>query len=64
MVFQYSPAGFEQYFIENGTLVGTAPKQRTPEEYAATEEKYGMIYKTTGLNNQNSQEAGLTDPEK
>jgi quercetin dioxygenase-like cupin family protein len=45
MVFQYSPAGFEQYFIENGTPVGMAPKERTPEEYAATEKKYGMLYK-------------------
>lgn len=46
MIFQYSPAGFEEYFIENGTLVGMAPKERTKEEYAATEKKYGMIYKT------------------
>ena len=45
MVFQYSPAGFEEYFIENGTLVGMTPKERTAEEYAATEKKYGMIYK-------------------
>jgi mannose-6-phosphate isomerase-like protein (cupin superfamily) len=45
MVFQYSPAGFEEYFIENGTLAGAAPKERTDEEYAATERKYGMVYK-------------------
>jgi quercetin dioxygenase-like cupin family protein len=45
MVFQYTPAGFEQYFIENGTLVGMTAKNRTAEEYAATEKKYGMIYK-------------------
>ncbi|WP_018615325.1 cupin domain-containing protein [Segetibacter koreensis] len=45
MVFQYSPAGFEEYFIENGTLTGMATKERTAEEYAATEKKYGMIYK-------------------
>lgn len=45
MVFQYSPAGFEQYFIENGTLAGIEAKERTAEEYAATEKKYGMIYK-------------------
>lgn len=45
MVIQYSPAGFEEYFIENGTLVGMAPKERTAEEYAAAEKKYGMIYK-------------------
>ena len=48
MVFQYSPAGFEEYFIENGTLAGTEAKERTPEEYAATEKKYGMIYKDNG----------------
>lgn len=45
MAFQYSPAGFEEYFIENGTLVGMPPKERTKEEYAATEKKYGMVYK-------------------
>jgi quercetin dioxygenase-like cupin family protein len=45
MVFQYSPAGFEQYFVENGTLVGMTATERTPEEYSATQKKYGMIYK-------------------
>jgi mannose-6-phosphate isomerase-like protein (cupin superfamily) len=45
MVFQYSPAGFEEYFIENGTLVGGPTKERTEEEYAITEKKYGMVYK-------------------
>lgn len=45
MAFQYSPAGFEQYFIENGTPVGMPAKERTEEEYAITEKKYGMVYK-------------------
>jgi mannose-6-phosphate isomerase-like protein (cupin superfamily) len=45
MVFQYTPAGFEEYFIENGTLVGMQTKEKTEEEYAITEKKYGMIYK-------------------
>jgi mannose-6-phosphate isomerase-like protein (cupin superfamily) len=45
MVFQYSPAGFEQYFIENGTPVGMPDKIRTEEEYAQTEKKYGMVYR-------------------
>lgn len=45
MVFQYSPAGFEEYFIENGTLAGSVAKERTPEDYAAAEKKYGMRYK-------------------
>lgn len=45
MVFQYSPAGFEEYFIENGTPPGMPPKERTEDEYAATEKKYGMVYK-------------------
>jgi|SRR4030095_10228770 quercetin dioxygenase-like cupin family protein len=45
MVFQYSPAGFEEYFIENGTPVGMSAKERTVEEYALTEKKYGMVYK-------------------
>lgn len=45
MVFQYTPAGFEEYFIENGSLVGTPSKDKSDEEYAITEKKYGMIYK-------------------
>lgn len=45
MVFQYTPAGFEQYFIENGTQVGMPAKERTDEEYAATQKKYGIVYK-------------------
>jgi mannose-6-phosphate isomerase-like protein (cupin superfamily) len=45
MVFQYSPAGFEEYFIENGTLAGMPTKEKTEEEYAITEKKYGMVYK-------------------
>jgi mannose-6-phosphate isomerase-like protein (cupin superfamily) len=45
MVFQYSPAGFEEYFIENGTPVGMTAKEKTEEEYAITEKKYGMVYK-------------------
>ena len=45
MVFQYSPAGFEEYFIENGTPLGAPAKVRTEEERALTEKKYGMVYK-------------------
>lgn len=45
MVFQYSPSGFEQYFIENGTPVGMPAKERTEEEYAMAKKKYGMVYK-------------------
>jgi mannose-6-phosphate isomerase-like protein (cupin superfamily) len=45
MVFQYSPAGFEEYFIENGSLVGMPANEKTEEEYAITEKKYGMVYK-------------------
>lgn len=37
MAFQYSPAGFEEYFIENGTLAGMPAKEKTADEYAATE---------------------------
>jgi quercetin dioxygenase-like cupin family protein len=45
MIFQYSPAGFEEYFIENGTLAGMPAKEKTEEEYSITEKKYGMVYK-------------------
>jgi mannose-6-phosphate isomerase-like protein (cupin superfamily) len=45
MIFQYSPAGFEEYFIENGTPAGMPAKARTAEEYVIAEKKYGMVYK-------------------
>ena len=45
MVFGYSPAGFEGYFRENGTPLGMQPKQRTSEQYATTEKKYGIVFK-------------------
>jgi len=45
MAFQYSPAGFEEYFIENGTQLGQPMKEKTEQEYADTEKKYGMVYK-------------------
>jgi mannose-6-phosphate isomerase-like protein (cupin superfamily) len=45
MIFQYTPAGFEEYFMENGMLAGEPDKVRTEEEYAAAELKYGMVYK-------------------
>jgi len=45
MVFQYSPAGFEEYFIENGTPAGMPAKERSDEAYALTEKKYGMVYR-------------------
>ena len=45
MAFQYSPAGFEEYFIENGTPEGMPAKERSEEDYAITERKYGMVYK-------------------
>lgn len=49
MIFQYSPAGFEEYFIENGTLQGMPAKEKTEEEYAITEKKYGMVYKEPNI---------------
>jgi quercetin dioxygenase-like cupin family protein len=51
MIFQYSPAGFEEYFIENGTLVGTPTKERTEEEYAIAEKNMGWFIKNPVLAN-------------
>jgi mannose-6-phosphate isomerase-like protein (cupin superfamily) len=45
MIFQYSPAGFEEFFIENGTPVGMASKVRTEEELTMAAKRYGMVYK-------------------
>lgn len=38
---KYSPAGFEEFFIENGTPVGMPTKERTEAELA-------MARKSTG----------------
>jgi quercetin dioxygenase-like cupin family protein len=45
MIFQYSPAGFEEFFIENGTPVGMPTRERTEEELTMAAKKYGMVYK-------------------
>jgi mannose-6-phosphate isomerase-like protein (cupin superfamily) len=45
MIFQYSPAGFEEFFIENGTPAGMPVKERTEDEYTMAAKKYGMVYK-------------------
>jgi quercetin dioxygenase-like cupin family protein len=45
MIFQYSPAGFEEFFIENGTPAGMPNKERSEEELTMTAKKYGMVYK-------------------
>lgn len=45
MVFGYSPSGFEGYFRENSTPAGMPAKERTAEQYAATEKKYGIVFR-------------------
>ncbi len=47
MVFQYSPAGFEEYFIENGTPAGMPAKERTEEEYALPKKNMEWFIKTS-----------------
>ena len=45
MIFSFSPAGFEGYFREIGVPEGVAWKGKTPEEFAAIDRKYGIVYK-------------------
>lgn len=45
MVFSYSPAGFEGYFRELGSPLGTPWKPKTPEEFEALDKKWGIVYK-------------------
>lgn len=45
MVFSYSPAGFEGYFRELGSPAGTPWQPKTPEEFAALDKKWGIVYK-------------------
>lgn len=45
MVFSYSPAGFEGYFREFGSPVGTPWKPKSQEEYNRLNNKWGIVYK-------------------
>lgn len=45
MVFSYSPAGFEGYFRELCSPVGTPWQPKTAEEFAALDKKWGIVYK-------------------
>ena len=45
MVFSYSPAGFEGYFREFGSPVGTSWQPKTPGEYERLNKKWGIVYK-------------------
>ena len=43
--FGYSPAGFEDFFRQIGTLKGIPFKAKTADEIKSIAEKYGMVYK-------------------
>lgn len=43
--FGFSPAGFEDFFRQIGTIKGTAFKTKTQDEIKMLATKYGMIYK-------------------
>ena len=45
MVFSFTPSGFEGYFREIGVPKGVKWKEKTPEEFAAIDKKYGVVYK-------------------
>ena len=45
MMFSFSPSGFDGYFREIGVPPGVAWKEKTPEEFAAIDKKYGVVYK-------------------
>lgn len=45
MLFSYSPAGFEGYFREFGSPVGTPWKPKSQEEYNRLNKKWGIVYK-------------------
>lgn len=45
MLFSFSPAGFEGYFREIGVPKCVAWKDKTAEEFAAINQKYGIVYK-------------------
>ena len=43
--FGFSPAGFEDFFRQIGTLKGTPFKTKTHDEVASIAKKFGMVYK-------------------
>ena len=43
--FSFSPAGFEDFFRQIGTLKGTTFKAKPPEETKRIAEQYGMVFK-------------------
>src|SRR5215217_4091585 len=45
MVFQYSPAGFEEYFIENGTLAGMRLKKKQRKSMQSLKRNTGWFTK-------------------
>ena len=45
MIFSYSPAGFEGYFREFGSPVGTPWEPKSQEEYNRLNKKWGIVYK-------------------
>ena len=45
MMFSFSPSGFEGYFREIGVPKGVKWKEKTPQEFAAIDKKYGIVYK-------------------
>ena len=47
MVFQYSPAGFEEYFIENGTPAGMPAKERTRRRICCDRKNMEWFIKTS-----------------
>ena len=44
LTFCFSPAGFEDFFKQIGTIKGTLFKAKTPEEIKLLAKKYGMVY--------------------
>ena len=45
LTFGFSPAGFEDYFRQTGTLKGLPFKPKPQEQHDLLAKKYGMVYK-------------------
>jgi hypothetical protein len=43
--FDFSPAGFEDFFRHTGTIKGVPFKAKTEEEKNSLAKKYGMVFK-------------------
>jgi hypothetical protein len=59
LVFQYSPAGFEEYFIENGTLVEMPTKEKLKKNMQVLKKNREWVIKSPLLESSTNAQQGV-----